>query len=93
MHFQSFSKVSKRAVCGATIYLGITREEYHVFLRLDTITAGSILLTANLVALKRGNSEPILIVKRTEWRKFIDCFGLIIEAKPSKVGKKKVYFV
>ena len=32
-------------------------------LRLDPITAGSILLTANLVALKRGNSEPILIVK------------------------------
>ena len=34
-------------------------------LRLGTITVGSILLAANLVALKRGNCEPILIVKRT----------------------------
>ena len=35
-------------------------------LRLDTITEGSILLTANLVALKRENDVPILTVKRTE---------------------------
>ena len=35
-------------------------------LRLDTITKGSILLTAEIVTLKRENSEPILILKRTE---------------------------
>ena len=62
-------------------------------LRVDPITARSILINANLVALKRGNFEPILIVKKTEWRKFIDYFGLIIEAEPSKVGKKNIYFV
>ena len=62
-------------------------------LRTDTIDEGSILLTDNLIALKRGNSEPILIVKRTEWSKFIDYFSLSIEANPSRVGKKNVYFV
>ena len=56
-------------------------------LRLDPITAGSILLIADLVALKRENRESIFIVKRTEWRKFIDYFGQIIEAEPSRVGK------
>ena len=45
-------------------------------LHLDRITAGYILLTADLVALKRENSEPILTVKIIEWRKFIDYFGL-----------------
>ena len=62
-------------------------------LRIDTITSGSVLLTANLVALKRENSEPILIVKRTEWRKYIYYFGLSIEATPSKLGKKNVHYV
>ena len=52
-------------------------------LRIDYITAGSILLTAKLVSLKRRNSDPIFTVKRTEWRKFIDYFGLSIEANPS----------
>ena len=61
-------------------------------LRLDPITAGYILLTDNLVALKRENSEPISIVKRTEWREFIDYFGRSIEDDPSKVGKKNVHF-
>ena len=61
-------------------------------LRLDYIAAGYILLTDKFVALKRENSEPILIVKRTEWRKFIDYFGLSNEADPSRVGKKKVHF-
>ena len=61
-------------------------------LRTDTITAGSILLTANLVALKRGNSKPFFIVKITEQRKFIDYFGLIIEGDQSRVRKKKIYF-
>ena len=35
-------------------------------LRLSHITAGSILLTDNLVAPKRENSEPILTLKRTK---------------------------
>ena len=61
-------------------------------LRLDTIPEGSVLITTNLVALKRGNPDPVLTVKRTEWRKFIGYFGLSIEADPSKVGKKNVYF-
>ena len=60
-------------------------------LRLDPITSGSILLTVKIVALKRENSDPILIVKRTEWRKFVDYFGLSIEADPSRVGKKNLY--
>ena len=60
-------------------------------LRLDIITSGFIFLTSNLVAPKRGNSEPILIVKRTEWRKLIDYFGLSIEVEPSRVGKKNAY--
>ena len=61
-------------------------------LRLGPITEGSILITNNLVSLKRVNSELILIVKRTEWRKFIDYFGLSTEADPSKVGRKNVHF-
>ena len=32
-------------------------------LQLHPITTGSILLTSNLVALKKGNREPILTVK------------------------------
>ena len=34
-------------------------------LQIDTINAGSILLTVEHVALKRENSDPILTVKRT----------------------------
>ena len=60
-------------------------------LRLDAITAGYILLTAKLFALKRENSDPILTVKSIEWRKFIDYFGLSIKADPSRVGKKKIH--
>ena len=60
-------------------------------LQLDPINAGSILLTSNLFAPKRENYEPILTVKIIEWRKLIDYFGLIIEADPSRVGKKKIY--
>ena len=73
--------------------LGNNERIFSHILRLDTITAGYILLTASLVALKRGNSEPILRVTITELRKFIDYFGLIIEANPSRVGNKNVYFV
>ena len=62
-------------------------------LRIDPITAGSILLTDKKYILKRENSDPILTVKIIEWRKFIDCFGLSIEADSSRVGKKSVYFV
>ena len=60
---------------------------------IDPITAGSILITANLVALKRENSEPILIMKITEWSKFVDYFGLSIETDLSRVVKKNIYFV
>ena len=62
-------------------------------LQLDPITSGSILLTDNLVAIIRENSDPILIAKRTEWRKFIDYFGPSIESDPSKVVKNKIDFV
>ena len=41
-------------------------------LQLETITAGYVLLTVYLVAMKRENHEPILTVKRTEGRQFID---------------------
>ena len=72
--------------------LGDNKGRIPHILRLDPITAGCVLLTAKLVALKRGNIEPILTVKRTEWRKFIDYFGLSIEAEPSRKVKNNVYF-
>ena len=72
--------------------LGDNEESISHISRLDIITAGSILLTIKLVALKRVNYEPILKVERTEWRKFIDSFGLSIEADPSRVKKKKITF-
>ena len=31
VHFHHFSKAQTRAGCGVTIYLGITREAYHIF--------------------------------------------------------------
>ena len=71
--------------------LGDNEEMISHLLRIVPIAAGSILLTADLVSLKRGNYEPILIAKRTEWSKFIEYFGLSIEADPSKEGKKNVY--
>ena len=37
-------------------------------LQLDPITAGPVLLTVKLVALKRENHEPIVSVKGTDWR-------------------------
>ena len=61
-------------------------------IRLDTITAGSTLLTSNLIAPKRENSDSILRVKRTEWMKFVNSFGLSIETDLSKVGKLNVHF-
>ena len=56
-------------------------------LQLDPITSGSVLITAKIVALKRKNAEPILTVKIIEWRKFIEYFGLSIEANSSTVDK------
>ena len=61
-------------------------------LQIIPITAGSFLLTYILVALKKENPEPVLAVKRIEWRTFIDYFGLSIGDDPSRVGKKNVYF-
>ena len=62
-------------------------------LQLDPFTRGSILLTDNLNALKRENTESILTVKIIEWRKFIDYFGLSIDSYPSRVFKKNLCFV
>ena len=64
------------------------KESISHLLWFDPITSGYILLTDNLVALKKGNSEPFLVMKRTEWRKIIGYFGLSIEADPSRVGKQ-----
>ena len=72
--------------------LGDNEISISYLLRLDPITAGSILLTVKLVALKRDNRDPILSLKRTKLRKFIDYFGLSIEANPSKVDKNKIHF-
>ena len=60
---------------------------------LDPITTGYILLNVKLVALKRGNYEPILAVKTTDWRKCVDYFVQRIDAGPSRVGQKNIYFV
>ena len=57
VHLQNFSGVSKRAGCGGTIYLGITRKHLR-YLRLDTITAGSVFLITNLVETKREILSP-----------------------------------
>ena len=62
-------------------------------LRIHPITAGSILHTVKRVALKKENSEPSVTFKRTEWSKFIDYFGIIIEANQSRMGKNNIYFV
>ena len=43
--------------------------------------------------MKGETFDPILIVKRTEWSKFIDYFSLSIEDNPYKVGKLNVHFV
>ena len=55
-------------------------------------TAVSILLTSKIVALRRENSDPILTVKRTEWRKSLEYFGQRIKSNLFMVGKKKIYF-
>ena len=49
---------------------------------LDTITAEYILITTNLVEMKRENDELILTVKIIGLSKFIDYYGLSIEVEP-----------
>ena len=71
--------------------LGYNKGSISDILRPDTITQGYVLITINPVALTKENHEPILTVKITAWRKFVDYFGLSIEADPSKVVRKNVY--
>ena len=71
--------------------IGDNKGSISYILQIGTITVGSILLTTNLVELKRENNDPILAEKIIEWRKFIGYFGLSIEADPSRVGKNNVY--
>ena len=71
--------------------LGYNNGSISHILQLDPINTGYFILTSNLVWLKRENPDPILTVKRIEWRKFNDYFGLSIEADPSRVGKKNLY--
>ena len=67
--------------------MGTTREAYNIFYGLILLLR-IFLLTSNIIFLKRENTEPILIIKIIEWRKFIDYLGLSIEANPSRVGKR-----
>ena len=71
---------------------GDNTESISHILGLDTITSGYVLLTTNLVELKRENIYPSLTFKMIEWRKFIDYFNISIEADPSRVGKKTHIF-
>ena len=71
--------------------LGNNEGSISYILRLDPITAGSILITVKNFASKRENYETILKAKGTECRKFIHYFGQSIEADPSQVRKKKIY--
>ena len=82
------------AGCGGTMYniSGENKGSISHLLQLDTITEGYFLITSNLLFFKRENPEPILIMKRIEWRKFIDYFGLSIETDPTRVDKKNVTF-
>ena len=56
-------------------------------LRVDTITAGYILLAVKIVALKKVNSEPILTVKITEWRKLLNILVKVL--RPTHPGWSK----
>ena len=67
--------------------LGNNKGSISHILWIDPISEGYILLTNKIVALKRVHYEPILILKITEWMKFVDFFGLSIETDLSKVGK------
>ena len=73
--------------------MGIMREAFYIFYGFILLLQGlfySILL--NFVELKIKNPDPILTVKRIEWRKFIYYFCLSIETERYGVGKKNVYF-
>ena len=59
---------------------------HHVFISM-------VILTDNLVVLKMENCKPILMVKKTEWSKFVGYFGLNIEDGPSRVGKYITYIL
>ena len=92
MHLQNFSgSLNKGRIWWYNI-LGDNEGSISHLLRLDPISACSVSLTSKIVALKRKNTDLILIVKRTERKKFIDYFGLSIESDPSRVGKKNVCF-
>ena len=92
MHLQNFSgSLNKGRIWWYNI-LGDNEGSISHLLRLDPISACSVSLTSKIVALKRKNTDLILIVKRTERKKFIDYFGLSIESEPSRVGKKNVCF-
>ena len=61
-------------------------------MRIDHISARSVLITDNLVSLKSKNTDPILTVTIIEWIKFNDYIGLSIEADPLRVVKKNLIF-
>ena len=92
MHLQNFSKVLTREGCSVAIYLGI-KWNHLTPLQLDPITAGYFLLTSNLFALKSEKYKTILTGKIIEWAKFIDYYGLSIEADLTRVGKKNVHLI
>ena len=69
------SKVSTRAGCGVAIYVGITRERYHIFYGLILLLRGLSYSLLTFLHWKGKNLELVLIAKRTEWRKFIEYFG------------------
>ena len=77
-HFQNFFQIFYKGRVWWQNILGNNKGRISHLLLLDPITEGSILLTVKIVALKRGNSETILTVKRAEWRKFIEYSGLSI---------------
>ena len=98
MHsFEVHSNESACRKCGhlglEQVILGKNKGSISHLLWLDSTIIGYILLADKIVALKRDNFETIIIVKRTEWRKFFDCFGLIIEIYLSNVVKLNVHFV
>ena len=63
VHLQNFSKFSTRAGCGGVIYLGITREAPNIFYGFVLLMKGIFLLAANIIFLKRENTEPVLTIK------------------------------
>ena len=71
--------------------LGDNKGSISHLLHIDPIDPGSVLLNNKPFVLKKENPEPILTFKIIECRKFIDYFGLSIEANPPRVGKNNVY--